>query len=570
MPTTDPRPHATRRPRGSHLLPILLIGMLLVAAAPAEAHAELLRAEPRQNARVDDPPALFVLSFSEELEPRHAQVQVRDADGTDRATGLEIVGEERRRIEVETQELEQGVYTVRWDVLSAVDGHTTSGAYLVAVGMDIPAGTELPESEQVADIRFWETLARAIAFGGASLIAGIPTYLVYRFRFVPIKGWTHVPVTHRVTREAFLMRVGAMGGIVSAAAVIAMIIGLASRIGEDPVSAVATTTNGTVLALRAALLLIAAALAFQSARPGRRRLPWTGASLGFALAALLVTSLSAHAASTDNGITTLNVAMDFLHHAAAAAWISGVMALLFTLPRIEDTRTAGILVRDFSPFAVGAVVLLVATGIYASLIHLDDPFTLGIPGSGWEWALWAKIALVIPLIALGAYNRYRLQPRLLAGVESPTIPRIKRSVRAEVVLMAIVLLATGAITHATPPSGGGDDDAGPLPGQLTEFEAENGDLFRATVQPQPVTVGVQNVTVHMEPADGLPENIRLFLTIHSPGGDETGPLRLERLHDEHRWYVQDTLFTESGGWHLIVNVQGKDYRETFDFVVEVE
>lgn len=558
-------PGRCMRPRiaGSILIPLLLIGALLIAAGPADAHAYLLRAEPEQNTRVDDPPTTFTFWFSEALEPRHVRIEVIDSDGVDHVESIQVDPESRTRVEVEVEPLETGLYTVTWFVVSSVDGHDTNGAFLLAVGMDIPEGAELPGATEVTDVRFWETIARAVAYAGASLVAGIPVYLLFRFRVVPVKGWMDAPLGDRVTREALLMKIAAWGALASAIAVSTLIIGLGVRIGVGPVEAMTSTINGQLLGVRTTLLLAAAALAFMAARSSRR-LPWIVATLGVALAALLVTSLGAHAASTSAGLHGLNITMDAIHQLAAAAWISGIIALLVTLPGAQDTRTAGVLVRDFSPFAVGAVVVLVATGVYGSLLHLEGP--LGPPMTGWEWALVIKVLLLAPLLALGAYNRYVLQPRLLKGDEKANVPRIKRSVRAEVLLMVFVLLATGAITHATPPAQI-DVPTGPLPGQVHEFESEGtGHLYRVTVQPQPVTVGIQNITVHLDPGEELPERVQIFFEVHGPDGGEDS-YQLERIEDENRWYVRDTIFTQTGGWHFDVIVQGRGLFETFDFFV---
>lgn len=553
---------------GPALFLIILLGVLIVAAGPAEAHAYLLRAEPPQNERVDDPPSEFVLRFSERLEPRHASVRVLDSDDHDYVTGIEVDSETQREVTVALEPLEdERLYTVRWEVLSTVDGHTTSGGYILAVGMDIPEDAELLGADPVQDVRFWETLARALAYAGASLLAGIPAYLLYRFRFVPIKGLLQRPVVEQQTRETFLLLLAGWGGILSALAVISLIIGLALRINVGWVDAVTTTFSGQLLAIRAALLLTGCAFAFQATR-STRRLVWTAAAFTAALGALLVTSLGAHAASAD-GATTVHITADFLHQVAAAAWISGVVAMLFTLPRAENAHTAGVLVRDFSPFAMGSVVVLVATGIYGSLVHIDDPWAFSVPDTGWEIALVIKILLIIPLVVLGAWNRYFLQPRLLAGDDNPSLPRIKRSVRIEILLMAVVLVATGALTHATPPSEI-EEFTRPLPGQVFDYETDDGDLFEVGVQPEPITVGIQNLTIRMTPAEDIPDNIGVFITMHGPDGGETGPLRLQQLGDETRWYIRDTLFTQSGGWHIDVLVQGAGYYEEFDFIVIVE
>src|SRR5437899_2947004 len=100
-----------------------------------------------------------------------------------------------RALAVSVGPLATGVYTVRWRVLSATDGHTTSGFLLFGVGERLPAGgaagTGLigPPVSQV--------LVRWVNFAAAMLLAG-----TVFFEFLILRPLRPRPDTSGVLRAA--------------------------------------------------------------------------------------------------------------------------------------------------------------------------------------------------------------------------------------------------------------------------------------------------------------------------------------------------------------------------------
>jgi putative copper resistance protein D len=193
------------------------------------------------------------------------------------------------------------------------------------------------------------------------------------------------------------------------------------RSGED--TAVITRIAGLLLAVRAAL-------------PARRSPAL--AAVGGACAAMSFAWVG-HAHATGDSWTVAGVA---LHVVCAAFWIGALGPLAF-LARCAEPRRAGAAASRFGRAAVAAVALLVVAGVCV-LANL-----LGHASALWESpygrAMCAKLALVAGLLSLAAFNKTRLTPRLSMG-DAAAARSLRRSIHAEMVLAAGVLLTTSAIT----------------------------------------------------------------------------------------------------------------------------
>jgi copper transport protein len=175
---------------------------------------------------------------------------------------------------------------------------------------------------------------------------------------------------------------------------------------------------------------------------------------------VLCPALSGHA-STQSPVA-LSFPVNVIHVAAMAIWLGGLATLLLVLP--AATRSAatpadrGRLLsgplRRFSALALAMVALIMATGLiqaYVYVRHLEDLVT-----TGYGRAVLAKFLLVLAVIGLAAYNRRSLVPRLRRIAElggSPGLPGVllRRVLRAELALLAVVLGVTAALASYAPP-----------------------------------------------------------------------------------------------------------------------
>lgn len=176
-------PRLRLQPLAASLLAGLVAAALLLAyAAPAAAHANLLRVTPGDGDTVDTAPTTVTLTFDERMRAP-AVVVVTAADGRRVNTGRAVVLDNTTTTRVRVSE--PGRYTVAYRVVSA-DGHPVTGqttfGFRAAAG---PPGSEASaavahahhpaESNGLSDGR----IAGGVA--GAAVIAGIGL-LIWRRR----------------------------------------------------------------------------------------------------------------------------------------------------------------------------------------------------------------------------------------------------------------------------------------------------------------------------------------------------------------------------------------------------
>jgi len=163
-------------------------------------------------------------------------------------------------------------------------------------------------------------------------------------------------------------------------------------------------------------------------------------------------STSGHAADG----STARVAVDFVHLAAAALWMGGLVelaSLRFSLrgltPEVRRSITAACLER-FSSLALWLVVALAGAGLFLALVQARWPAGLG---TAWGDTLIAKTALAAGALALGAFHRWRVVPRMRAraGVATgETTVAVGRTLAFEAALVGAALLAAAVLTNLSP------------------------------------------------------------------------------------------------------------------------
>ena len=195
------------------------------------------------------------------------------------------------------------------------------------------------------------------------------------------------------------------------------------------------------------VLVLATLAAFTLARAGGRA-AWVMAGACSVLLAV-TPALSGHAIGSER-MPGLAVIADVLHALGAGCWL-GAMLALFTGLAVLHQRGAsslgGHLVAAFSPLAIGAAILVSATGVVSSWLHLGALTPLW--QSRYGVTLVVKLAAVSVMGLLGLYNWRRAGPALKA---SGDLGPMRRTIRSELVVGALVLAVT-AILVATPPPG---------------------------------------------------------------------------------------------------------------------
>jgi copper transport protein len=441
---------------GRSLVLALAAAAALGLPTAAFAHAALLRTVPEASGTVNVPPRQLELTYSEPVEPRFAIVSVTDVAGRQKTAGAP-----RRSpanpdtLLVPLKRVPEGWYLVYWRAIS-VDGHPVRGAFTFAVGpnagpapqFSIPSVSETAATPRLVIARWAVFLSVMGAIGLAALRLAIARPIVRRvdgsklhtvslaFGIVSAIGLVAIPVYFLLATADFALRsVFAVGALV-------------------PLVRVSAFGRGYVdLWICFALFVAAAALAIRIDRPDRERrsiaelLAFTGAGFA-AAAALLVPGAAGHAAqTTPRGLSLL---FDWTHLAAGSLWVGGLAGLLVLWRSLPvASRTAGLVVAvpRFSNTALASVIVLVASGIGASLLHLP---TLGsLWQTSYGQALLVKIGLLLGAIVLASVNLLRAKPRL----ERPgSALLLRRLVAGETLLVAAAVFAAAVLSSLAPPS----------------------------------------------------------------------------------------------------------------------
>lgn len=168
-----------------------------------------------------------------------------------------------------------------------------------------------------------------------------------------------------------------------------------------------------------------------------------GRGMHISAAVLVLASFvfSGHAAAT--GLWPGIIAA--LHVAAAGWWVSSLLAMRAAFSRSDGAAVS--LVRRFSALAVLVIGVLTVAGSVLIVALLDfTPFQL----TPYARNLAIKLAFVLLVLGLAAYNRFALTQRVLAS-DCVAILRLRRAVDIELLLMGAVLVATAIMTTYTSP-----------------------------------------------------------------------------------------------------------------------
>jgi copper transport protein len=447
------------------LAPGLVALASLVAPAAALAHADLVAVERRPHA--------VRLVLSAPVETAFLRLEARTAGGR-------LVSGPARRDPRDARAIvaplrAPGTARITWRVLSQ-DGHPTGGSIAVGAAAAGPGASPVRDGAGPLPV-----LARLLVLLAPVGLLGLVVLSAAVVAPAVLAGGVSAPGEPREAAEAFRARAGAAlerasAGwwtawwslvAVGAAGVVllpvALLRGLRAGPGELG-TLLADTRAGATWWVQVAALAAAAIAALVIRSRGASPPAGTGRALALGLppaVALMAISWAGHASSGAD--RTVNVVIDGLHGLATAAWLGGLVGLaVLAIPATRalgmDDRVrlgAGVVVR-FSALALVAVGVLVVTGVYRALVELDSPADL--VETAYGRALLVKLGLFAVMLAVGAYNRMVVHPRLeraalgLADTDRGAGAALRVSVRAELVLAAALIVSVAVLVSLPPPA----------------------------------------------------------------------------------------------------------------------
>jgi copper transport protein len=483
-------------------LPLLFgaVALLLLLGWPqaASAHAVLETSTIGPGAILPALPDTITLNFSEAVDPAFASgslvtpsqevvspVIVSLDPASDRAAVFTISGADT---------LPAGSYALVWRVVSAVDGHATTGLLSFSAGTGVS-----PEigSSTVAVTGGWPaTLGRWLEFVSLMAITGAAFFAVMGRYDAPIPG-----LLRRLTLVT--LPAGLLGLLLAVGALNVTTTGerWSAWPGWSVLREMLTDTSpGRALLLRAAALLGITLIALLL----RFRAFWHAALAALlGMAGLASFSFTGHAAGSHGDLA---IAVDLLHLLVAALWSGGLLLLALTLYVLfkAGTRSALELAlersRRFSAVAFASLATVTVTGVVSAGWNVSGPRNL--TGEDYGLLLIGKVVAVLFIITVAAVNRLLLLPRLTAAINAGSdqaaqaqTRSLNRAALIELGIALVVLLLTALLTGLPPANGPLAVDVAARSGPIA-IAATAGELqFMLTGELQSTPDGVIEVTV---------------------------------------------------------------------------
>ncbi|UQX88806.1 copper resistance protein CopC/CopD [Jatrophihabitans telluris] len=430
----------------------------LVTITPAQAHAVLVGSDPADGAVLDAAPSVVKLYFSEDIVSRLSSVSLIGGGSVRPPDPVRQPGDSSELV-ARIAPLPVGDYGLRWRVMAADDGHTTSGTVLFSVGTARnPAALDAqgPAVHPVTALLEWLwLLTLAVILGGMGLI----TVVLPR----PIGG-EDAGHRHGAEPRALLLRTVSAAAVAGMAVSAAEVLARSNELGRVDVTTMRLLTVdsrwGLLLLARLVLLAVLLLVLGRAGRAVRRdQVHWRrsagadGVVLVLALGLAAVSAAQGHAAAVGGG-AWLTVAADAVHIAAACTWIGSLFGLVAVLiGRHRSGRSTALLdelaVR-FSTGALLAVGILIASGLYGTSRQVDQLSQLF--SSEYGRLLLTKVGLLSVLLLLGWRNFRRLHPARSGVARTAASPRVlsQRAVTVEAALGALVLLVASWLGQSPP------------------------------------------------------------------------------------------------------------------------
>ncbi len=571
---------------------LLALGLLLLAPArPAQAHAAFSRSDPAPGSVLPEHTHQVTIWFTEPLEPEFSEIQVLNTQGQQVDSGnSEVLPDDETAMTVSLPTLPDGTYTVVWRNVSTVDGHSLRGSFVLSFGEALPGAAAEGAEEGRVERAPLAPLARGLVLLGALTITG--GLLFERLLIVPVFFPANASAQAEATGRRLLRRVRRLlwiAVVVLGLASVYQLVGQAATlfnvslgdIQELYVSVVLRTTDwGRLWLWRAWLFsIVAIYMVATTLIASPLELEEEDASLSedrdadddfvgkiahalallAALGILLAISLTSHAAALIE-LRAAAVFSDFLHLVASAVWVGGLFHFalaarpVFGMEPDERSAVLAELVPRFSTLALLSVGTLVITGLYSAWAQVGILPALRTP---YGLTLLGKLALFVPLLALGAINLLRLSPKLRR--ESDAGAKLRRTVTLEALLGLAIILVVGLLTGLEPARQVAARQGVGQERTLTFEDSAEGTEMVLTVEP--ALTGANDLTVELFDAQGRPianaSGVTLELTyLGADMGAITIPL--DQGQEETQYVASDVLFSVAGDWQAALVVRRPD------------
>jgi copper transport protein len=542
----------------------ILLGSAL-AATPAGAHGVPAAMDPAPNVRLDASPPEVVIRFTERVEARPSTLEVLDARGQRVDQGGAIVDPaDPWRYRVALPSLPSGAYTVSWRVLSADDGHVTSGAHVFTIGVMGAAGASEATVRRGVG---WRPLARWLVAVGGALLLGV-------FVAGPVLG---------LGRSRWTAGMGIVGGVaVVGGGSLDLVLQARDLAGARPIAgvlwALLATPPGFVWLARGGLLLLLGIVSRSRVRGSRRNGGRSWIRAGLAAVVVMIGGLVSHVATVVDG-RWLVLGAEALHLLAMASWAGGLIAFATVFWRVrpagastaEATRLV-VALPAFSRLAVLAVGVLAVSGLLLARLHLTT--WMELVGTAYGRWLLAKLLVFAAMLALGGWHQGWVEPRLVRALDggdaaAQWVSRFRRSVRLEAALGLLALAAAGALGVTAPPA-----PSASMPGEAPSAFRHDRAFDEASVRLEilPLRPGPNAIRLTVtDPAGRALADATAAMVQLTPADASVGALTFQLVREVPGVFVAPSaVLGVVGRWSGRLTVQRQDaydVNDRFDLVV---
>ncbi|MCU5655360.1 copper resistance CopC/CopD family protein [Bacillus mycoides] len=479
----------------------LLIACVFIILIPksASAHAYVVKSNPAENETLKKAPSVVKIEFDEDIQVSSFNTLfVRDTSG--KRVDLKdahIDKKNKKILEAGLKEnLKNGLYSIQWKAISA-DGHPIQGVIPFRIGL-AEAGTDDIKVEEMGYVpQIDMIMERGILYTSFSLFIG-----VLLFNLILYKG----SASQVQSRSKKIIWISLFGIFIS----LLFNLPLQAKINADvswleafdPLLLKETlqlSVFGYVWITQMAListLMIVTYFAVKSERVSSFKV-WSIPIVLF-IGLLVMKAFNSHAYGLK--FKEIAVVMDFLHLFAASLWMGGLSSIVLLLRKEADKWTMyWDAIKRFSPWATGAVIVILLTGLFNSTFFI--PTIHSLFDTKYGLALLAKILLFVCMGILGIIHyvkgRMRAQQRLGATVKVEFIIGI--------IVFVIVAFMTNVQTPPMPPTG-----------PFTENkQLDNGYELTLHVSPNKVGQNTFHITLKDENGQPVTDMEQIVLTTQS-------------------------------------------------------
>lgn len=535
---------------GSWLLLLAVVCTLLLGpAGSAAAHATLLSTDPVQNAVLDAAPERVTFTFNESVIGVPAGIRVFDATGAEIASSASVRGS-HLFVDLD-EEVADGTIVVLWRLVSE-DGHPISGSLSFAVGapsdvVDVPT----TDADTATDAPPSLSLVRGLGYVGLLVAVGVAAFSVL---FLPRSRLADTARTRLRPVARIATGVAALGWWLAVPLVALYQLGLpASAVTDSSTWSSLAPAEYVVPAVVVTGLVLATGSLPPSATPSRGRT--ASVLIGCALAVTAPAFTGHTRAATPEALV---VGVDVLHLAAGALWLGGLVAIALVLGDLARSDSGAVMLGRFSTWAAGLLAVLVVAGSFLAW-RIAGTWD-ALLDSGYGALLLVKVLVALVAIAIAAWNRYSLMPRLRAAARRRDRGRpatlIVRTALAEAGVLIAVLAVTGFLVDRSPE---GDAAVTAVDGAGEGVrESVRLDAVSAWITLDPPAVGPATLTITMTDAAGEPVEGYAAPQL-SLATDEVDLGQVEVSSLGPGVYAGDVVLPTSGEWEVQVSLRTTEF-----------